>query len=188
MDASRSSRTSPMRNSTVRLIVVVITTVILAAATCPPVAAQYFGQNKVRYKDLDFKVLKTEHFDIYFYPSEREGVDLSARLAERWLARLERFFGHTLRGRQPLVMYASHTDFEQNNIIPEQLGEGTGGVTEPIRRRIVLPFGGPLADTNHVIGHELVHAFQYRHHDEVRRCGRTKRHRAVAVVVHRGNG
>jgi hypothetical protein len=133
-----------MRNSTVRLIVVVITTVILAAATSLPVAAQYFGQNKVRYKDLDFKVLKTDHFDIYFYPSEREGVDLSAPLAERWLARLERFFGHTLRRRQPLVMYASHTDFEQNNIIPEQLGESTGGVTEPIRRRIVLPFGAPL--------------------------------------------
>ena len=150
-----------MRITAVRLAVAVITTLILAAATSPPVAAQYFGQNKVRYKDLDFKVLKTEHFDIYFYPSEREGVDVSARLAERWIARLERFFGHTLRGRQPLIMYASHTDFEQNNIIPEQLGEGTGGVTEPIRRRIVLPFGGPLADTDHVIGHELVHAFQF---------------------------
>jgi hypothetical protein len=39
--------------------------------------------------------------------------------------------------------------------------EGTGGVTEPLRRRIVLPMAGPLADTDHVIGHELVHAFQF---------------------------
>jgi hypothetical protein len=46
-------------------------------------------------------------------------------------------------------------------IIPGEMGEGTGGVTEPLRRRIVLPFGGPLADTDHVIGHELVHAFQF---------------------------
>jgi hypothetical protein len=29
-----------------------------------PSAAQYFGQNKVRYRTYDFKVLKTEHFDI----------------------------------------------------------------------------------------------------------------------------
>jgi hypothetical protein len=133
----------------------------LLLMTAAPSGAQYFGQNKVQYKQLDFQVLKTEHFDIYFYPEEREGIDLAARMAERWHARLTRLLNHTLSGRQPLVLYASHTDFEQNNIVPDATGEGTGGVTEPIRRRIVLPLGGPLADTDHVIGHELVHAFQY---------------------------
>src|SRR5437762_1846370 len=132
-----------------------------AASSASTVSAQYFGQNKVQYRNLDFKILKTEHFDIYFYPSEREGIDIAARISERWLARLERLFEHQLRGRQPLVLYASHTDFEQNNVIPGELGEGTGGVTEPLRRRIVLPFGGPLSATDHVIGHELVHAFQF---------------------------
>src|SRR5437667_2890146 len=126
-----------------------------------PASAQYFGRNKVQYKKLDFQVMKTEHFDIYFYPSEREGIDISARLAERWHARLERILQHQLRGRQPLVLYASHPDFEQTNAIQGELGEGTGGVTEPLRRRIVLPLGGPLVDTDHVIGHELVHAFQF---------------------------
>src|SRR5207245_1760690 len=96
-----------------------------------------------------------------FYPGEREAIDVSARLAERWHARLERLLEHKLRGRQPLVLYASHVDFEQTNAIEGELGEGTGGVTEPLRRRIVLPLGGPLADTDHVIGHELVHAFQF---------------------------
>src|ERR1700747_2460685 len=74
------------------------------------VSAQYFGQNKGQYKNLDFQVLKTQHFDIYFYPTEREGIDIAARMSERWLARLERIFEHQLRGRQPLVLYASHTD------------------------------------------------------------------------------
>jgi Tol biopolymer transport system component len=124
-------------------------------------SAQYFGSNKVQYKKLDFQILKTEHFDIYFYPDEREGIDIAARMSERWLARLERLLDHQLRGRQPLVLYASHTDFEQTNAIQGELGEGTGGVTEPLRRRIILPLGGPLADTDHVIGHELVHAFQF---------------------------
>ena len=59
------------------------------------------------------------------------------------------------------MLYASHPDFEQTNAIQGELGEGTGGVTEPLRRRIVLPMGGPLGDTDHVIGHELVHAFQF---------------------------
>src|SRR2546429_7310685 len=136
----------------------VIFAAALIAALAAPASAQYFGQNKVQYKKLDFQVLKTDHFDIYFYPGEREGIDVAARMAERWHARLERLFEHTLRGRQPLVMYASHTDFEQTNAIQGELGEGTGGVTEPLRRRIVLPFGGPLADTDHVIGHQLLPA------------------------------
>jgi WD40 repeat protein len=134
---------------------------LIACLFSAPASAQYFGQNKVQYKKLAFQVLKTEHFDIYYYPEERDGIDIAARLAERWHARLERIFEHTLRGRQPLVLYGSHVDFEQTNIIPGELGEGTGGVTEPLRRRIVLPMGGPLVDTDHVIGHELVHAFQF---------------------------
>jgi Tol biopolymer transport system component len=126
-----------------------------------PASAQYFGRNKVHYRTFDFHVLKTDHFDIYYYSSERAGVDIAARMAERWTVRLERMLRHRLRGRQPLVLYASHVDFEQTNIIGGEIGEGTGGVTESARRRIVLPLGGPLSDTDHVIGHELVHAFQF---------------------------
>jgi Tol biopolymer transport system component len=133
----------------------------LALAPAHSAEAQYFGRNKVQYKKLDFQTLKTEHFDIYFYPEEREGIDVAARMAERWHARLEQLFAHKLRGRQPLILYGSHADFEQTNVIPGELGEGTGGVTEPLKRRIVLPLAGPLGDTDHVIGHELVHAFQF---------------------------
>src|SRR5213594_4687497 len=89
----------------------------LTLALVPAASAQYFGRNKVQYKKLDFQVLKTEHFDIYYYPQERDGIDIAARMAERWHARLERLFEHTLRGRQPLVLYASHPDFEQTNAI-----------------------------------------------------------------------
>ena len=135
--------------------------VCLTWAVATPVSAQYFGRNKVQYKKFDFQVLKTEHFDIYYYPQERDGIDIAARMAERWRVRLGRILGHELSGRQPLVLYASHPDFEQTNTIQGELGEGTGGVTEPLRRRIVLPLGGPLADTDHVLGHEIVHAYQF---------------------------
>jgi WD40 repeat protein len=134
---------------------------ILFVLLASPTHAQYFGRSKVHYKKLDFQVLKTDHFDIYYYPEEREGINIAARMAERWHARLEKLFDHQLRGRQPLVLYASHVDFEQTNAIQGELGEGTGGVTEPLKRRIILPMAGPLADTDHVIGHELVHAFQF---------------------------
>ncbi|HUL02905.1 MAG TPA: hypothetical protein VLV16_06710 [Gemmatimonadales bacterium] len=126
-----------------------------------PLAAQYFGRNKVQYVGLQFEVLKTEHFDIYFYPVEADMADAVARMAERWYSRFSTILNHKLRGRQPLILYASHPDFEQTNAISGVLGEGTGGVTEVMKRRIVLPVGSSLAETDHVVGHELVHAFQY---------------------------
>jgi Tol biopolymer transport system component len=132
--------------------------VLLAAA---PAGAQYFGRNKVLYDRLDFKVIKTQHFDIFFYPQEQKAVETAARLAERWYARLSRIFNFELKTRQPLVLYGSHPQFEETTVTSEILTEGTGGFTEPLKRRVVLPFGGTLAETDHVIGHELVHAFQF---------------------------
>lgn len=135
---------------------------LLAVATlATPASAQYFGQNKVQYERFDFQVARTERFDIYFYPEIREGVDVASRLAERWTTRIERLLGHRLSSRQPLVLYASPAHFQQTTVIPGGIGEGTGGVTEGLRRRVVMPFAGPLGDTDHVLGHELVHAFQY---------------------------
>ena len=133
---------------------------LLLAGTAP-LHAQYFGRNKVQYQTFKFQVLKTEHFDIYYYPEEKDAAGHAARMAERWRARLGTIFGHDLTGRQPIILYASPSEFQQTNAIQGELGEGTGGVTEALRRRIVLPVGGTLQDLNHVIGHELVHAYQY---------------------------
>ncbi len=124
-------------------------------------AAQYFGGNKVQYETFNFKILQTEHFDVYYYPETRQAALLAGRMAERWYARLSRLFGHELGSRQPLIMYANHPHFEQTNAISGNQSEATGGVTEVFKRRIVLPFASGLWDTDHVIGHELVHAFQY---------------------------
>ena len=134
---------------------------IISLTLAPVANAQYFGQNKVQYQKFDFKVLTTEHFDIYYYPEEERAVQLAARMAERWYARLSKLMRHELSGRQPLILYAAHPHFQQTNTLSGAIGEGTGGVTEMFKRRIILPFAGGLAETDHVLGHELVHAFQF---------------------------
>ena len=131
------------------------------ASTSSLVYAQYFGQNKVQYDKFDFKILKTQHFDVYFYPEMEQSAKLAARMAERWYARLSRILNHKLKGRQPLILYASSSHFQQTTTISGIIGEGTGGVTESFKRRVILPVGGSLEATDRVIGHELVHAFQY---------------------------
>ena len=127
----------------------------------PRAGAQYFGRNKVQYRKFDFKIIKTKHFDVYFYPEFKGVAEDSARIAERWYARLSRMLGHELKGRQPLIMYSSSPDFQQTTVLSGLIGEGTGGVTESFKRRIILPVGSSPYETDHVIGHELVHAFQY---------------------------
>ncbi len=124
-------------------------------------AAQHFGRNKVEYVDFDFRVLETEHFDVHYYEREADAARLAARLAERWHARLSARLGHRLGSRQPLILYASQPEFAQTNVVAGFLGEGIGGVTESARRRIVMPFAPTLSETDQILGHEIVHAFQF---------------------------
>ncbi len=132
----------------------------VGAVVAPRASAQYFGQNQVQYRDFNFEVLKTAHFDVYYYPEEKASAEEVGRLAERWYERFSTLFHHKMKTRQPVMLYASPSDFRQTNIVSD-LGEGTGGVTEALKRRVVMPSAGALAETNHVLGHELVHAFQY---------------------------
>jgi len=125
------------------------------------VQAQYFGRNKVQYDDFDFKTIKTDNFEIYFYPEERLAVEDAARMAERWYRRHSRTFLREFDERKPLIFYANDADFQQTNVISGQVGQGTGGVTESLKERVVMPLTGSYKETDHVLGHELVHSFQY---------------------------
>jgi Tol biopolymer transport system component len=135
----------------------------LLSFTMAPVSrasAQYFGRNKVQYEKFNWKILRSDHFDNFFYPSESLIVHDAGRMAERWYTRHSETFRHAF-DRKSLIFYADHPDFEQTNVIGEQLGEETGGVTEGLRTRVIMPFTGIYADNDHVLGHELVHVFQY---------------------------
>ena len=78
---------------------------ILALRPTGPLAAQYFGQNRVQYRTFDFKVIQTEHFDVYFYEEEREAALDAARMAERSYARLSRLLNHRFIERKPIILY-----------------------------------------------------------------------------------
>jgi len=134
----------------------------LIAGAPTALSAQYFGQNKVQYRAFDFQILKTEHFDIHFYPEAREAALDAGRMAERSYAILSRILRHEYKERKPIILYASHSDFQQTNALGgEAPGEGTGGVTDFFKQRIILPFTGTYEELAHVLQHEMVHQFQY---------------------------
>jgi Tol biopolymer transport system component len=144
-----------------RTLAALLLGLVTGALRPAPAAAQYFGQNKVQYRAFDFRIIQTAHFDVYYYGTERAAALDAARMAERAYARLSRILQHQWIERKPLLLYASQSDFQQTNAIAGDLGEGTGGVTEFLKHRMVLPFTGSYADFEHVLQHEMVHAFQY---------------------------
>ncbi|MFL5523206.1 MAG: peptidase S9, partial [Gemmatimonadaceae bacterium] len=123
-------------------------------------AQQYFGQNQVQYKHFDWQVIETEHWLVHYYPEEREGAMDAARMAERSYARLSKVLDHQFREKKPIVLFSTRSEFGQNNITGD-LGEGTGGVTEASRHRMIMPLTGDLGSFEHVLTHEMVHEFQY---------------------------
>ncbi|HEU5171288.1 MAG TPA: BamA/TamA family outer membrane protein [Gemmatimonadales bacterium] len=133
---------------------------LLLVGTPALLSAQYFGQNKVQYKTFDWKIVQTEHFDVHYYPAERVAAMDAARMAERSYARLSRVLGHRFRERKVIILYASHSDFQQTNTTTGEVGEGTGGFTDFFKQRNIMPLTGSYADIEHVLTHEMVHQFQ----------------------------
>jgi Tol biopolymer transport system component len=153
-----------MSKSPVRLAPALLSALLAAFAltNLPTVAeAQYFGRNKVQFDDFDFNILPTDHFNWHYYPEEEEAVLDATRMGERWYERLARTFQHEFEAPKPVILYADHPDFQQTNTLSGFIGEGTGGVTESLKNRVIMPMTGSYWDTDHVLGHELVHAFQY---------------------------
>ncbi len=125
------------------------------------ISAQYFGQNKPSYKQFNFELFKTPHFEIYHYSTSDSLIKTIALKSEQWYSYHQQVLMDTFKVRNPLILYSSHADFQQTNAIHGYIGIGTGGVTEGFKKRIVMPVSYSKLQTNHVLGHEMVHAFQY---------------------------
>ena len=123
--------------------------------------AQYFGRNKPRYRNFDFDVYRTPNFDIYHYLKNEEKIDELADWSEMWYNMHQDVLHDTIRTQNPLLFYNDHADFQQTNAISGSVGVGTGGVTEAFKNRVIMPIALTNQQTNHVLGHEMVHAFQY---------------------------
>ncbi len=149
--------------SQLRMIRLLTATLLSGAAFSflPASAEAQFGRNKVQFDDFAFRVMESDHFDWHFYEAGAEAMRDVARMGERWYERFARTFQHEFEETKPVIIYADHPDFQQTNTLGGFIGEGTGGVTESLKNRVIMPLTGSYWDSDHVLGHEIVHAFQY---------------------------
>ncbi|MBT5955488.1 MAG: BamA/TamA family outer membrane protein [Candidatus Marinimicrobia bacterium] len=118
-----------------------------------------FGQNIVQYEDFDWSYIQSRHFDIYYDVDGRTHADFVAKEAELAYNHISTHLNWKLKHRVSIIIYNSHNDFQQTNVIGVYMREGIGGVTELYKNRVVIPFDGSNIEFKHVIHHELVHAF-----------------------------
>jgi len=136
--------------------------ILVSFLILPEAQAQYFGRNKPAYRKFDYKVFQSPNFEIYHYFENDSVVHSLASSFEKWYVRHQALFLDTFDTRNPVIIYANHPDFQQTRAISGQISIGTQGVTEALKNRVVIPALETNAQTDHVIGHELVHVFHFR--------------------------
>lgn len=127
-----------------------------------PLFAQYnsFGKNRVQYENFEWRFIQSKHFDIYYYGEKNyELAEFSAQSLESAYMQLQDDFDHEIVDRIPLIIYDSHNDFSQTNVVAlPTSSEGIGGVTDKFKNRMTVPFDGDYNDFRRTLHHELVHA------------------------------
>ena len=139
-----------------------------------PLKAQYyFGRNKIQYNRFQWQVLKTQHFDIYFYTGMDSLAEIGAHYAEESYRALQDKFNFNIQNRIPLIFYSSHFHFEETNTYPYLISPSLGGFFEFLKGRVVVPSDGSIPRFRQTIRHELVHVFQQHYTERIVRDHRS---------------
>src|SRR4026209_2048510 len=121
----------------------------------------YYGKNRIRYNDFRWKIYKTDHFEIYYYPEIEAQLERVTSYAESAYQKVSSDLKHDLAFKVPLVLYKTQSEFQQQNIEPGELPEGVLAFAEPYRERMVLPIDEPSDALYRLITHELTHIFEF---------------------------
>ena len=138
-----------------RAALAALVSLLLLAAPVPPAAAQfipYYGKNKVTYDAFTWRVYKSPHFEVFFYPEFEQHLARVVSYAESSYQKISSALKHEISSPIPLVLYKTHAEFEETNLYPDFLPEGVAAFTEPLRDRMVVPIDDPPDRLRHPWG------------------------------------
>jgi len=148
------------RSAHSRYSVLALILVALVALSAWPAEAQ-FGKNRVQYREFDWRIYHSPHFDVYYYADEEHQLQKVVSFAESAYDELSRFFDYQIQDPTPLIIYQTHSAFQQQNVIVNGVPEGVAAFATPSRFRMVMPIDLPDPELLDLIKHELTHIFQY---------------------------
>ncbi len=142
-------------------LAVLIAALMAGTATAQTPFVPYFGKNNIHYDKFQWKIYPTDHFEIYFYPEVESHLERIASYAESAYQQVSADLKHDLSFKVQLIIFKTHSEFEEQNIEPGAGQEGVGAFAEPYRQRIVAPIDDPPDRLYGLIVHELTHQFEF---------------------------
>jgi hypothetical protein len=121
----------------------------------------YYGQNKIHYDKFDWHIYTTDHFEIFYYPELEKHIERVAGYAESAYQQISADLKHDLSTKVQLILFKTHSEFEQENVDPSAGQEGVGAFAEPTQHRMVMPIDAPPDQLYGLIVHELTHQFEF---------------------------
>jgi hypothetical protein len=149
------------RPSTCALVLAAAVVAHAGAAAAQTPFVPYFGKNNIHYDNFQWKIYPTDHFEIYFYPEVESHLERIASYAESAYQQVSADLKHDLSFKVQLIIFKTHSEFEEQNVEPGAGQEGVGAFAEPFRQRIVAPIDDPPDRLYGLIVHELTHQFEF---------------------------
>src|ERR671911_3294 len=78
----------------------------------------YYGKNKVGYDTFAWRVYKSPHFEVYYYPEFEQHLARVVSYAESSYQKVSSDLKHEIGFHIPLILYKTHSEFEQTNLFP----------------------------------------------------------------------
>ncbi len=145
-----------------------------------------FGKNKVNYSFLNWYSYDIGDFFVYIDSSQKDiykEILRSIKLSEE---NLYKYINREITQKFNVIVFPNQIDFQNNNIVDSFIDEGTGGFTEGIKDRLVIPMSGNWYFFQRVLQHEMVHVFQFDALKTTKVSGRNVQNRNIPLWLIEG--
>jgi hypothetical protein len=145
-----------------RLLLLAAAAAVLTAAPGEAQFIPYYGKNKVGYDTFAWRVYKSPHFEVYYYPEFEQHLARIVSYAESAYQKVSSGLKHEISASIPIILYKTHSEFEETNLYGGGfVPEGVAAFTDSVRGRMVVPIDEPPDRLQGLITHELTHVFEF---------------------------
>jgi hypothetical protein len=121
----------------------------------------YFGKNKVKYDAFAWRIYKSPHFEVYYYPEFEQHLARLTSYLESSYQKVSTTLKHEIGHPIPAILYKTSSEFQQTNLFQGFMPDGVLAFAEPQRGRLVLPIDEPPDELQGLVTHELTHLFAF---------------------------
>lgn len=120
-------------------------------------AYETFGRNRIQYKELNWKYLSSENFDLYFYGDRKKAAQEALQYMESEFDRITDLLGFYPYQKTKVFLYNSVTDLQQSNVGLNYNRYMVSGETEFIKPYVEIAHPGNLEEFKEELVFKMSH-------------------------------